>query len=142
MKTLALSLNQMSAIYMCGVIWLIQLIHYPSFSNINSSLFQQFHSQHTAVMGFIVGPIMVIELLASLWLLNYETTILNLINLALVVALWLLTFLVSVPLHNKLTHGQDLVIIQSLVRTNWPRTILWTVRAGLSSYLTLTSLKI
>lgn len=132
----------MSALYMCGVIWLIQLIHYPSFIHINAGSFQQFHAQHSAVMGLIVGPIMVVELLTAFWLLNYETNFLNITNATLVIALWLLTFLVSVPLHNKLTQGQDLTVIQSLIQTNWPRTILWTARAGLSGYLTLTSLKI
>ena len=130
----------MSAFYMCGMIWLIQLIHYPSFFHINASSFQQFHSQHTAVMGLIVGPAMVVELLTALWLLNYETNLFNLANATIILALWLLTFLVSVPLHNKLAQGHDLAIIQNLIQTNWPRTILWTVRAGLSGYLTVASL--
>lgn len=142
MKALALSLNHMSALYMCGVIWLVQLIHYPSFSKINSGSFQQFHSQHTTAMSFIVGPVMVIELLTSVWLLHDETNLSNLTNVIFVISLWLLTFLVSVPLHNKLALGHDPAVLQSLVQTNWPRTVLWTLRAVWSSYLTLTSFKI
>lgn len=137
MKSLAVILNQSSAIYMLGVIWVIQLIHYPSFSNISESAFQQFHNQHTSAMGLIVGPIMVIELLASIWLLNAEANMFSISNLIIVLGLWLLTFFVSVPLHNKLAVEQDFSVIQKLILTNWPRTVLWTLRALLSSYLTL-----
>lgn len=137
MKSLALVLNQSSALYMFGVIWVIQLIHYPSFASINASAFQNFHNQHTAAMGIIVGPVMVLELLVSAWLLNYEVNLISVSNFVLVLSLWILTFFVSVPLHNKLAQTQDLTVIQNLISTNWPRTALWSLRAILASYLTL-----
>lgn len=134
-NVLPLTLCHLSSIYMCGVIWLIQLIHYPSFVYISQSQFQQFHSQHTQVMGLLVGPVMVIELLAGLWLSMTVTTKYTLVHLFLVVCLWLLTFFISVPLHNKLASGYDASVIQSLIKTNWPRTILWTFKACLTTFL-------
>jgi hypothetical protein len=47
--------------------------------------------------------------------------------LAMVLLAWGVTFKFSVPLHRRITTGQDPVAAaQLLVRTNWPRTILWT----------------
>jgi hypothetical protein len=54
-----------------------------------------------------------------------------------VIILWLVTFIFSVPLHNKLLQGKDHLHIQKLVRTNWIRTLLWWTRsAGILILLT------
>jgi hypothetical protein len=124
---------------MCGVIWIIQLIHYPSFAYISQNQFEQFHTQHTTAMGLLVGPIMIVELIAGLWLMLTETNKYTVIHLLLVLTLWLLTFLVSVPLHNKLATGYNLSAIENLIKTNWPRTLLWTAKAGLTTFLVATN---
>jgi hypothetical protein len=41
------------------------------------------------------------------------------------------TFLVQVPLHERLSAGWDAAAHQRLVASNWVRTVLWTVRAVL-----------
>ena len=134
MSSLALTLNQLTSLYMFGVIWIIQLIHYPSFTFISPSDFSQFHARHTFVMGILVGPVMIVEFLAAAWLLSEQNNILTVANFCLVAALWLLTFLVSVPLHNKLADGIDFTVINSLIKTNWPRTLLWTAKALIASF--------
>lgn len=134
MKNLVFSLNLISAFYMCGIIWIIQIIHYPSFLLIRPESFQKFHLKHTSTMGFIVGPVMVIELVTTAYLLNYEVSLISILNLLCALALWLLTFFVSVPLHSALSTGQDILIIQRLIQSNWPRTILWSFKALLLSY--------
>ena len=53
--------------------------------------------------------------------------------LGLVVAIWLSTFLVQVPLHNALAAGKDPLLIERLISTNWWRTGLWTLKAILVS---------
>lgn len=126
--------------YMTGVIWLIQLIHYPSFLDIEPSRFLAFHEKHNQVMTLIVGPIMVLELVTagllalplareggSPWsqVQNWGMAA----NFLAVILLWGLTFLVSVPIHAKLGLGYNQVLIQSLVVTNWWRTILWSLRS-------------
>ena len=137
-----LTLCLISSVYMCGVIWVIQLIHYPSFANIVPDQFLQFHSQHTMAMGYLVGPVMVIELAAGAWLLMHKTDVFSVTHFICVIALWALTFFVSVPLHNKLALGHDLQIIKSLIHTNWPRTILWTSKALLTSFWAFRIIKI
>ena len=52
----------------------------------------------------------------------------NLLILALVLSTWVVTFFVSVPLHNQISSGVDIQQASSkLVSTNWIRTIQWTL---------------
>lgn len=134
MNLLPLIVSQICATYMCGVIWVIQLIHYPSFAYINPAQFTEAHQRHSALMGVIAGPVMILELLAGLWLVSNKVTTMSLLNLGIIALLWFFTFFVSVPLHNQLAAGFDLVVIQKLVTTNWPRTILWSAKMVLTSY--------
>lgn len=140
--TIALILCLLSSVYMLGVIWIIQLIHYPSFANVSPDQFLQFHAQHTMAMGYLVGPVMVIELVAGSWLLLNKIDFFSVTQFLMVVALWILTFFISVPLHNKLAVGFDLATIKALIHTNWPRTILWTLKALLTSFWAFRMIKI
>lgn len=125
-----------SCFFMTGLIWLIQLVHYPAFRFISVENYADFQRFHTTVITFIVGPIMVVELATALSLFGAEKagwmSTINLIGVALI---WLATFFLSVPAHSKLASGFDLETINTLVKTNWIRTTLWTARSGLLSVL-------
>ena len=54
------------------------------------------------------------------------------LNLAVLLFIWTCTFLLQVPLHNKLLGRFDGMVHLSLVRKNWLRTIAWTVKMLLS----------
>lgn len=116
-----------SSIYMIGVIWLIQLIHYPSFLYIDQSQFILFHQKHTIMMTILVGPVMLFELCTSVYLSQSLQSV-WLIQAGLVTLLFGLTFLVSVPIHNELAKKHNRKLIRKLILTNWPRTILWTLK--------------
>ena len=118
--------------YLTGVIWMVQLVHYPSFAQVPASAFRTFHQAHMARMGWVVMAPMVAELGLAAWLAWQLRTPAAGWGLALVVAIWLVTFLISVPLHNRLAEvGADAGAIKSLVQTNWLRTVFWTGRLGL-----------
>ncbi|MEY4616180.1 MAG: hypothetical protein RJB66_1140 [Pseudomonadota bacterium] len=129
MKSLIFAITPLSSFYMCGVIWVIQLIQYPSFLVVSQDHFVSFHARHSAVMGLLVGPVMILELVSALSLVWLQPHLVSIINLAMVVGLWLLTFFVSVPLHNQLSLGFSTETINRLIETNWPRTFLWTSKA-------------
>lgn len=114
--------------FMTGVILVIQLTHYPSFKQIEKSEFLRFHYRHSAALGLIAAPAMIIELISALWLAYYSNIYL-IANAGFVVSLWLITFLVSVPCHNRLSTGFDIDAWQRLVRTNWIRTFIWCARS-------------
>jgi hypothetical protein len=59
-----------------------------------------------------------------------------LVGLALIAAIWLSTFFVQVPLHGRLARdGHSAAVVDSLVRSNWIRTIAWTARAILAAWM-------
>ena len=60
----------------------------------------------------------------------------TLAGLALVAVIWLSTFLVQVPLHERLAvEGHTNDVVARLVRGNWIRTIAWTARAILAAWM-------
>jgi hypothetical protein len=131
-------LQAVSTFAMFGLIWLVQLVLYPAFSYVEASQFRKFHFFHTQRITFIVGPLMCLELAASLGVFLLQPNALWGGGLALTIAIWLHTLFVSVPIHNCLgiieNNEQRLVQIHRLVQTNWWRTVLWTVRSALVLY--------
>ena len=116
---------------MTGLIWTIQLVHYPFFQFTDEKEFQTAHTFHSNRISIIVIPVMVIELIVAIALaVGWHSTFWG-INLFLVVLIWLSTFFLSVPLHNSLGGGKNNSIIARLVATNWPRTLLWSLRSCL-----------
>jgi len=117
-----------------GLIWVIQVVHYPTFEFIDASNFLAFHQYHTSAITFIVMPLMLAELGIGIYLTKQHPTI-YLGPLILVGLIWLSTFIIQVPIHNALGEGKDSFLIQKLVNTNWIRTILWTIKAIWVGYL-------
>ncbi len=121
-----------STVFLTGVIWLVQLVHYPTFHYIKSSEFQKFCQFHQNSISWVVAPMMVFELITSLYLVVSPVASGKLyLGLGLIALIWLSTFFLSVPLHTKLLLGPQPDVIQNLVLTNWPRTFLWTIRSVL-----------
>lgn len=114
--------------FLVGLIWVIQLVHYPSFAYVNVGDFSEFHSFHSSRISILVVPLMISELVLSFYLLQQNFSIFRTIILVLVILIWCSTFFLSVPIHNQLAIGKDDNLIRSLVITNWFRTILWTLK--------------
>lgn len=122
-------LNVISAFLLTGVIWTIQLVHYPSFHFIDKLSFTNFHNFHERRISIIVMPLMILELISSVALyfndMSNHTFLLNLIVVGLI---WCSTFFIQVPIHNILSQKKDNTMIEKLVNTNWIRTFLWSMR--------------
>ena len=115
---------------MVGVIWVIQLVHYPSFHYVkkdNYPLFQRFHMQRISI---IVMPLMIIELLSGSYLV-YDRLYLNiyfLSSILILLVIWLLTAVIFSGLHQRLEQGYDESLVNKMILYNWIRTSLWTLR--------------
>ena len=122
-------LNVISAFLLTGVIWTIQLVHYPSFHFIDKLSFTNFHNFHERRISIIVMPLMFIELITSIALYTHNMwSIVFTLNLLVVVLIWCSTFFVQVPIHSILSQKKDKDLIEKLVNTNWIRTFLWSMR--------------
>ena len=124
--------------FLVGLIWVIQIVHYPTFLQIGENEFQTFHHFHTRSITWIVAPVMAAELLLAVFLVwktgfdwNY------LIPLIIVLGIWGSTLLLQIPYHTKLADGFDFSITNKLINTNWIRTVLWTVKGLWLSFLYL-----
>ncbi|MDG1269024.1 MAG: hypothetical protein P8O17_05400 [Candidatus Marinimicrobia bacterium] len=122
-------LNVISAFLLTGVIWTIQIVHYPSFHYIDKLSFTNFHHFHERRISIIVMPLMLIELTTSTALyINNMSSIVFALNLLIVVLIWCSTFFIQVPIHSILSQKKDKKLIEKLVNTNWIRTFLWSMR--------------
>lgn len=58
----------------------------------------------------------------------------RIILLVLVLIIWISTFYTQMPLHKKLEKGYKESIVNALVRNNWIRTFLWTLKSIILSF--------
>lgn len=119
--------------WMTGIIWLIQLVHYPMFEAISETHFQGWMDRHTKTIGPIVGLPMLIEVASGLALLYWPSPKLPefwaFVNIGLIALIFIATAMFSIPAHRQLAlTGKDSQVIQRLVSWNWIRTITWTLR--------------
>ena len=124
---------------MVGLIWLIQIVHYPLFKVVGINEFQTYHNRHSVMITPIVGPVMVIELISSILLVifppkNVSLTI-PIIGVILVFIIWASTAFLQIPQHNVLANAYELEAHNLLVQTNWIRTIAWSMRGFLLLYM-------
>src|SRR4051812_40337531 len=101
-------LSLASCACMTGLIWLVQLLHYPAFAVIENPKFTTFHAEHTRRITYLVGPLMGIEFLSALGLLylNARESLLQ-VNFLLLLLTFISTAALSVPLHSQLAAGKD-----------------------------------
>lgn len=126
-------LNLVLSFIAVGLIWTIQLVHYPSMKYIPKDRFPEYHNFHSIRISILAIPLMFAELVTSTILLyqnlNNAIQTIFLVNLILVLLIWLSTFLIQVPLHNALSKEKNTEKLSKLIFSNWIRTILWTARS-------------
>ncbi len=128
-------LHAIPTLFMAGVIWIIQVVHYPLYRRVGQDSFGDYEREHCARISWVVLPMMVLELaFASLLALAPPPgrSALAWQGLALLAVVWLSTFLIQVPCHRRLERGFDASAAKRLVATNWIRTIAWSLRAGVA----------
>jgi len=121
-----------STFAMTGVVWLVQLVQYPAFRRVGAADFGSFHQHHCRAIGYVVGPLMLVELFTAVLLAwSGQPAWFWRSMLGFLVFIWLSTALLQGPLHSRLAReGPRADLLDSLVRGNWLRTALWTVRSA------------
>ncbi|XLS28995.1 hypothetical protein ACJD0Z_17580 [Flavobacteriaceae bacterium M23B6Z8] len=110
------------------LIWTVQLVIYPGFRHYQEARLLYWHPKYTNLITYIVAPLMLGQLfLHGLQLFDAYNGY-TLTSFVLVLVVWILTFAQAVPLHKNLTEGVALPeSTEKLIRTNWNRTVLWTL---------------
>ena len=125
----------LSTSLMVGIIWVIQLLHYPAFNFIKESDYVEFQHFHMQRISFIVVPVMILELFSAFMLVYYLRSNLLILCLIILLFIWLITFIFFTKLHQSLLDGYDKKIVDKLVKINWSRTVLWSLRLIILIYI-------
>ena len=130
------AVHTLSTLMMAGVIWFVQLVHYPLFARVGEREFGCFEREHVRRTTWIVAPLMTAEAATAIGLLLFswgsQYRGLMLLGLLLLVVIWASTAFAQVPCHKRLAEKCDLHAAHRLVVTNWIRTAAWTARALLA----------
>lgn len=110
------------------LIWLVQLVIYPSFLYMSRHDFMAWHPVYTRKVTWVVMPVMLGQLFVYGFLIFEHPSLDVWVNAVLVVVAWLITFAYAVPLHTKMEElDKPKQASAKLVEINWYRTVLWTV---------------
>ncbi|MCW5756188.1 MAG: hypothetical protein KIT54_03030 [Phycisphaeraceae bacterium] len=114
--------------FMVGLIWFVQVVHYPLFAGVGEHGWPAYGRRHQVLTTLVVGPAMLVEVATCILLLILMPGVLPAAGALLLGLVWASTFFVQVPLHRRLERGLDAALVQKLVATNWVRTALWSAR--------------
>ena len=121
--------HAISTLALVGLIWTIQIVHYPLMAMVPPATYPAYQGAHQRRITFLVSPLMVLEGLSAILILFEQSgSPVYRGGLVALLLIWLSTALIQVPCHRLLIDGFDPGLHRRLVRTNWIRTSLWTVR--------------
>ena len=130
MALLVVFLHLAATLFMTGVIWFVQVVHYPLILFVPSSSRITYCKTNAKRTSFVVLPPMLVELGTAIAMCFLASgSIYWFVNLLLLTLIWMSTFLIQVPLHNHLGQKTEDSFVERLVATNWIRTALWTLRS-------------
>lgn len=124
---------------------MVHFVHYPMLAEAGAG-FRGMHRFHLDRMGFVVGPLMLVELATAL-LLCVSPPVgtdrwLWFVGLALIGVVWLQTALDAVPQHGRLAaSGFETLTFGALMRGDLVRTIAWTIRGVLVAWILVRSMR-
>lgn len=138
MNEALLLLHLLATWTMVGVIWFVQVVHYPLLSVVPVEAASSVAVDHQRRTGYVVMIPMTIEGFTALGLLAWTPDGMSgwipwVGGVLLAVALGSTVFL-SVPRHARMAQEPDSQVGRELVLTNWPRTCAWTARGVLMAY--------
>lgn len=109
------------------LIWLVQLIIYPSFTYYKPENLFKWHQKYTTRLAFVVIPLMLSQLGLAIVTVFCELNLVSISSLLIILFLWIFTFVSFAPLHFKISErNSDQNILHLLIRRNWIRTFLWS----------------
>lgn len=122
-----------TTLFMTGLIWFVQVVHYPLLAAVGRRGFADYEAAHVRLTTWVVAPAMLLELVTALLLAVHPPARTSAaacwVALGLLALIWFSTALLQVPRHNALTAGFDAGAHRLLVQSNWVRTVAWTARS-------------
>lgn len=130
---------------MTGLIWYVQIVHYPLFAEVGAAVSARYEQRHVALTTWVVGPPLLVEAGTGLLLVPFRPAYVPeralWVGLGLLLVIWVSTALLQIPCHRKLGFGFDAAVHRRLVRSNWLRTAGWTARSVLVLWMVFSGLQ-
>jgi hypothetical protein len=129
--------NLVDAGLLCGLIWTIQLVHYPLFAAVGAGAWTDYEREHQRRITVLVAPLMVanVALAAAVLLAGGPDAALRGLDAALALAVFTATGTVYSGLHRRLGGGWDATLGARLVRLNWWRTAAWSAQTAIAALI-------
>ena len=110
------------------LIWMTQLVVYPSFTHFSETDLIGWHIKYTTAITYLVMPLMVAQLSIHSWALIQNFSWMEVVIMVLIGLAWVNTFLFAVPLHRRIDKKEEVMeAAEALVKVNWYRTAIWTI---------------
>ena len=139
-------LHLIATVFMTGVIWIVQILHYPLFNMVGRENFAAYEAAHTNLITVVVMPAMLLELILTAMIFFVPpasvSSSLNWLNAVLLGIIWFSTAFLQVPQHSILAGGFDEKAYRTLVNSNWIRTVAWSAKAVIATVMVWLMLKI
>ncbi len=110
--------------FMFGLILTTQIVSYPMFLNVEKN-FSVYHMHYVNKISTIAAPFMIIEFLLSLLFVFLIGSYTSISSFLIMVLIFLCTFFIQVPIHEKLKNSFNISLCNRLIKTNWIRVFLW-----------------
>jgi hypothetical protein len=131
--------NLVAASVMAGVIWFVQIVHYPLFASVGTERSIDYAIDNQRRTSWVVGLPMGVEGVSSIALFVVPPSgvgrTLPLVSGLVLAVVLVSTVVAQVPQHARLARSSDADevadAVQRLVRSNWVRTIGWSIRVVL-----------
>jgi hypothetical protein len=131
-SAIILMLHLAGSFMLTGIVWWVQIITYPLIKETPEAVFKHVHRIYMRRVGWIAAPLMLLEMTTSILLIFFPPPLvphaLLLINFGLIVLVWLVSTLILLPIHQRLSIGHPAHDVQHLIKMNWIRTSLWSVK--------------
>ncbi len=124
---------------MVGLIWMVQVVHYPLFAEVGEGRFVDYEKGHTTRISrlLVIPAVLEIVLAAAIAVARPQelAPVLAFGAGVLLALIWVMTAIVQARQHGKLSRGFEPAVHRRLVSGNWWRTGAWTVRGILSAVM-------
>lgn len=113
---------------MVVLIWMTQLIVYPSFTKFEPEQLRAWHSTYSTRISILVIPLMIGQLgIHSYFLVVNGIHVYSGLAFGFILLAWVNTFFFAVPLHSKISAGEEIFLAaRKLVKVNTWRTGFWS----------------
>jgi hypothetical protein len=121
--------NAASTFFMVGLVWFVDVVHYPLFAAVGDAAFTRYHELHTKRTTWVVLPAMGIELVSSAMLAidpPADLVTLSIAGAVLAAGTWAITVFAAVPAHRALSAGFTAARLRRLRKADLARALVWT----------------